>query len=290
MKVFEMRAFTWVITGLLDSGKTTLINRLLKEELSDTNVLVLQFEEGEEPLIQADNVRKLVFSKKELEKEPFSVAGKVILYLEKQPADLMLIEWNGIEHFHTLEEMFLSSPAQMVVTVERVIYVADGGHMESRIMDAGLPTFSQIAGSDCAYIRTKSRHSRSERKEFLHSCNPGIKVYTSHDWKHFRREFFAVKFYPVHWLLIMITFVLFYMVFCLLMYETGINLGRWAGIFLGVFLQAVPFLAIGVLLSSLIQIYVPADWIQRHFPQKTFAGQIFAIVAGFCLYGAAYSA
>ena len=111
MKVFEMRAFTWVITGLLDSGKTTLINRLLKEELSDTNVLVLQFEEGEEPLIQADNVRKLVFSKKELEKEPFSVAGKVILYLEKQPADLMLIEWNGIEHFHTLEEMFLSSPA-----------------------------------------------------------------------------------------------------------------------------------------------------------------------------------
>ena len=79
----------------------------------------------------------------------------------------------------------------MVVTVERVIYVADGGHMESRIMDAGLPTFSQIAGSDCAYIRTKSRHSRSERKEFLHSCNPGIKVYTSHDWKHFRREFLA---------------------------------------------------------------------------------------------------
>lgn len=71
MKVFEMRAFTWVITGLLDSGKTTLINRLLKEELSDTNVLVLQFEEGEEPLIQADNVRKLVFSKKNWKKSHF---------------------------------------------------------------------------------------------------------------------------------------------------------------------------------------------------------------------------
>lgn len=32
----------------------------------------------------------------------------------------------------------------MVVTVERVIYVADGGHMESRIMDAGLPTFPRL--------------------------------------------------------------------------------------------------------------------------------------------------
>ena len=80
MKVFEMRAFTWVITGLLDSGKTTLINRLLKEELSDTNVLVLQFEEGEEPLIQADNVRNLVFSKKELEKEPFSVESSIFIH------------------------------------------------------------------------------------------------------------------------------------------------------------------------------------------------------------------
>ena len=30
MKVFEMRAFTWVITGLLDSGKTTLINLLMR--------------------------------------------------------------------------------------------------------------------------------------------------------------------------------------------------------------------------------------------------------------------
>lgn len=78
----------------------------------------------------------------------------------------MLIEWNGIEHFHTLEEMFLSSPAQMVVTVERVIYVADGGHMESRIMDAGLPTFSQIAGSDCAYIRTKADIPGQKEKNF----------------------------------------------------------------------------------------------------------------------------
>ena len=28
-----MKTPVWVITGLLDSGKTTLINRLIKEEL-----------------------------------------------------------------------------------------------------------------------------------------------------------------------------------------------------------------------------------------------------------------
>ncbi len=29
----------WVVTGFLDSGKTTLINRLIREELSEQEVL-----------------------------------------------------------------------------------------------------------------------------------------------------------------------------------------------------------------------------------------------------------
>ena len=45
-----MRTPAWVITGLLDSGKTTLINRLVKEELNGLDVLVIQFETGEEKL------------------------------------------------------------------------------------------------------------------------------------------------------------------------------------------------------------------------------------------------
>lgn len=37
----------WVITGLLDSGKTTLINRLIEEKLDELDILVLQFEAGD---------------------------------------------------------------------------------------------------------------------------------------------------------------------------------------------------------------------------------------------------
>ena len=42
-------------------------------------------------------------------------------------------------------------------------------------------------------------------------------------------------------------------------------------------------MAIGVLLSSLIQVYLRTDWIQRRFPGKILAGQLFAVIAGFCL-------
>ena len=42
----------WVITGLLDSGKTTLINQLAEQELDELDILVIQFESGETPLIE----------------------------------------------------------------------------------------------------------------------------------------------------------------------------------------------------------------------------------------------
>ncbi len=45
----------------------------------------------------------------------------------------------------------------------------------------------------------------------------------------------------------------------------------------------MPFLVIGVLLSSAIQVYVSADWIRSKFPKNVVFGQLFAIVAGFCL-------
>lgn len=53
----------WVITGLLDSGKTTLINQLIEQELDEQDILVIQFESGETPLTEQERVKELVFSK-----------------------------------------------------------------------------------------------------------------------------------------------------------------------------------------------------------------------------------
>ena len=58
----------WVITGLLDSGKTTLINQLIEQELDEQDILVIQFESGETPLTEQERVKELVFSKNQLER------------------------------------------------------------------------------------------------------------------------------------------------------------------------------------------------------------------------------
>ena len=48
-------------------------------------------------------------------------------------------------------------------------------------------------------------------------------------------------------------------------------------------MQAIPFLFIGVLLSSFIQVFLSEKVIQRWFPQNALLGMLFALVCGFCL-------
>ena len=54
-------------------------------------------------------------------------------------------------------------------------------------------------------------------------------------------------------------------------------------LFLGVFLQAFPFLMLGVILSSLIQVYVSSNWVEHHFPKSIGKGALVAIITGFFL-------
>ncbi|MCD8169888.1 MAG: permease, partial [Clostridiales bacterium] len=273
----------WVVTGLLDSGKTTLINRLIEQELEELDVLVLQFESGVTPLTEQERVKKLVFSKSQLEQIPFGVAETIIRYLDKYSPDLILIEWNGMEHFHKMEEMFLQFTAKMVLSIETVVYAADSAAFKARIPDAGAAAFSQIAGSDCAYIRLKGHRQKGKEMDVLYECNPDIRVYTDRKWERFVRAMFHFGMKPRHWFLIILAAVTCYMLFFPLLNGVGFPMGRYVSIFLGVFLQAAPFLAIGVLLSSMIQVYLKPDWIQRMFPRKILAGQLFAVAAGFCL-------
>ena len=278
-----MRTPAWVITGLLDSGKTTLINRLVKEELNGLDVLVIQFETGEEKLQKGVKLHKMIFSKSCLEENPFGITGRILKYVRKHRPELILIEWNGMEHFHRLEEMLLQFSAKAAVSVEKVVYVADEAGLQYKIPDAGAAAFSQIAGSDCAFIRTRGHRNFTKDARILLNINPDIRILSGRKWERFLSGMFHFKVQPRHWLLIVPAIAMLYMVAVSLLRDLGVPVERYISVFLGIFLQAVPFLAVGTLLSSLIQVYLPPDWIQQKFPKKVLSGQLFAILAGFCL-------
>ena len=63
----------------------------------------------------------------------------------------------------------------------------------------------------------------------------------------------------------------------------GTELNTTITVFLGIMLQAVPFLLIGVLLSSAIQLFLSQQFIERFFPKNRIGGTLFAILAGAAL-------
>ena len=52
---------------------------------------------------------------------------------------------------------------------------------------------------------------------------------------------------------------------------------------LGMMMEAFPFLVLGIILSSAIQVFIPARWFQEHFPKRTGLGILYALIAGFFL-------
>ena len=86
----------------------------------------------------------MIFSKSCLEENPFGITGRILKYVRKHRPELILIEWNGMEHFHRLEEMLLQFSAKAAVSVEKVVYVADEAGLQYKIPDAGAAAFHRL--------------------------------------------------------------------------------------------------------------------------------------------------
>ena len=104
-----MKIPVYVVTGFLDSGKTTLIKNLLQNRFSrDTRVLLVQFESGKVEFGSVHNCSVLFFGKKALQNEPEQIATDLADYLSRNPTDEIWIEWNGVTPFSELHGPLLS--------------------------------------------------------------------------------------------------------------------------------------------------------------------------------------
>ena len=136
-----------------------------------------------------------------------------------------------------------------------------------------------IAGSDCAYIRSEGREHGRVKPDLLYNCSPDIRVYTDRKWERFMRDIFHVRMRPAAFAADGRRCGSAFLLTVSSLDEIGFSFGRYISVYLGVFLQAAPFLLIGVLLSSLIQVCLKPDWIQRKFPEKNPGGPA---VCGHC--------
>ncbi|WP_312281438.1 permease [Oscillibacter sp.] len=283
----------FAITGFLDAGKTTLLNSLIQSRLREgINPRCILFEEGEEdPAPYVEELKPLRLSIREVQRNPEAVSKKIYQYLlEQDPEqiDEIWVEWNGMLPIRDLQALFPAPTRQVTMTtgdfcrLQKILHVGDGESLERLLGGAGAALTDQISGCDFIVLRNARDKEFCRLRQLLRGLNPGVPVLRS-DWlKDIEKALQKPRPAPnTFFLLSLVYFCVAYLLLRLVLGGTRVD--GVVNVFLGILLQAVPFLLIGVLLSSAIQVFISDKLIAEKFPKHPAGGFLFALLAGFCL-------
>ncbi len=284
-----MRIPTYVLTGFLDAGKTTLLSHVLVQQGSkDMRILVLQFEQGEMELTNfAPDVVLHTVSAKRAESEPNAISDEIAAFFapDKAPFQEVWIEWNGMLPYHLLETIFLQPALKKLMRIDHVIHVAEAEKLEALLAGTGGVLSRQLTESDLVILRgAGDRAKLGALRRLIHSINPGVKIAVWQSTSSLLRNVFRTPLHPVIRLAIpFMSAVFLALAFAPHLEGWGVPINNIVNAFLGMLLQALPFLLIGVLLSSVIQVFIPRKSLERHIPKSLFGGMFFMLLSGLIL-------
>ncbi|MDR1217096.1 MAG: permease [Oscillospiraceae bacterium] len=282
----------YVVTGFLGSGKSTFIKQLLdRSEWRDVNVLTVQFESGAEKLPDGGDSREnLVIPMRVFESSPDDVAATLSKRIRagaerlERATDEIWIEWNGVVPYNRLSELLLRPSLSGLCAVMRVIHIADARTIDSLLGKTGNALPEQIASSDFAVVQGAGGAKDLRRaRGTLRSVNPGVPVCGAASDRLYSRVYARGESPFSAFFVMAVVAAILYIIAVPFLENYGIPANRTVNIFLGIILQAVPFLLIGVLLSSAIEVFVTRAAIERLFPKNKVAGMLAAVFAGFLL-------
>lgn len=275
----------YVVTGFLDAGKTTFLNKLLnRRDWRETRIIVVQFETGEEEFhSRYDNCEHIAFPKKILEQQSQQIVEQIRDRILSGEFDEIWIEWNGVVPFSQLQALLLHPPLRSLCQIQKVMHIADAMNIENLLGRTGNALPEQIASSDFAVVRNDgySAKAYSRVRRLLRGINPGVKIYQVNSDLY--KQLFEKKERPVkNFFRIIVLLIILYLMVKPVLEMLQIPVNTIVNVFLGIILQAFPFLLIGVLLSSAIQIFIPQSAVERRFPKTMGLGMLVAIIGGFC--------
>ena len=278
----------YVVAGFLGAGKTTLLNHLLAPRLKRGRfILCIQFESGSaKPTCPAGvkgKLRVLTIPPRALETHRRKTEQLLHHAISDGLYDEVWVEWNGLQPLSTLLSFFpktmlqdTGTPGDLCV-LRRILFVAQGAGLAELLAQTGGLLTEQLLNADVVVLRgVKNRAALSGLRAAIHSANPGAQVVRNR-----RSEIVRALEKPQLPPLLLLALACG-VVLCLRQL-LGAELNTTITVFLGIMLQAVPFLLIGVLLSSVIQLFLSQQFIERFFPKNRIGGTLFAILAGAAL-------
>ena len=278
----------YAVAGFLGAGKTTLLNHLLAPRLKRGRfILCIQFESGSaKPTCPAGvkgKLRVLTIPPRALETHRRKTERRLYHTISDGLYDEVWVEWNGLQPLSTLLSFFpktmlrdTGTPGDLCV-LRRILFVAQGAGLAELLAQTGGLLTEQLLNADVVVLRgVQNRAALSGLRAAIHSANPDAQVVRNR-----RSEIVRALEKPQLPPLLLLALVCG-AALCLRQL-LGAELNTTITVFLGIMLQAVPFLLIGVLLSSAIQLFLSQQFIERFFPKNRIGGTLFAILAGAAL-------
>ena len=134
----------YIVTGLLGSGKTSLINVELRERKKLGSTEIISFETGNTEFIK----KPLSIEPDDIEENLHHVVQQIQDYLSTTTPKEIWVEWNGMFSFQQLELIFFNSILKEFCHLERVIYTANSNSITSMIQALGDRVVSQLYSAD----------------------------------------------------------------------------------------------------------------------------------------------
>lgn len=287
-----------IITGFLGSGKTSAINSLLEnEEMQSQRIYIIQCEMGE-AVIQGDLLQGKAIDTGYAAKDSNMDAKYILEIIKSFRPERIIIEHNGTGSLEQLLKVLQHSSIYKYCFVNKIIHMIDAVTFELFMNNMGDILTEQIFNSDYIVInnsRGKEKSALRHMEKVLKSINNSAVIINNSQGIELAayEEILSIDAGkkaagPIETIArIFLVFAAVYLAFIALRTAgTGpvnIDLSRLQilnTVFLSILIQAFPFILIGVLVSSIIQVIIPGETLVGLFPRKTGRGFIAALLAG----------
>ncbi|MFV0344552.1 MAG: permease [Anaerocolumna sp.] len=283
-----MAVYIDVVTGFLESGKTTFIKELFtkKRKESYEKIILLVCEEGEKEydlhFLEANHIiLYMVEDPKEITDELFDRIEQM------EEPDYILVEYNGTWDINPL----LNVKIPNYYTFRNIVYVSEAETFFHYLSNMSALLHPHIKNSDYVIFNRFENINNSQKRRYkkqVRNINSNTKPYFLNKPADHKTLFDS--FAPGEQFKTLITpgmvIALFIMILlCFLSNEILIRIYQYiqeiSVSFLSILIQALPFILLGAFISSLIQVIIPSSRILNIISKHNIKSFIVAAFAGF---------
>jgi uncharacterized membrane protein YraQ (UPF0718 family) len=298
--VVKVKTQVDIYTGFLGSGKTSLIKQVLDSRVySKERIVIILCEAGEEGIDEESYSRGNVYIKRLSKHEPLE-SSIIKEACKKHLPHRIIIEQNGMSSLEELLGVLGGRGVRKYCEISNIVNVVDCRIFDMLMNITGNTLVEQAVNSDTVILNyaDKTPVDRLDNiKKTIKALNKQTEI-LSIEWPEDYEEYLKdnnkkeIKgsFLKKPLDVLLAVFFVFAVGYLLTTVFTVSDFGSanmdlsWLQvintIFISILMQAFPFLLLGVLVSSIIQVFVSREMVIKYFPKSKAVSFLVAILGG----------